>query len=49
MNVAVLQVLVLRHYGLVVGGQTVEEAFYLARNLMTALETQVTQRVMDSN
>ena len=39
--VLALQVLVLRNYGVLVGGQTIEEAFYLARNLMTALDVQV--------
>ena len=37
----VLQVLVLRNHGVLVGGQSIEEAFYLARNLLTALDVQV--------
>ena len=42
-----LQVLVLRNYGVLVGGQTIEEAFYLARNLMTALDVQVSHNHND--
>ena len=45
--VLALQVLVLRNYGVLVGGQTIEEAFYLARNLMTALDVQVSHNHND--
>ena len=31
----------LRNYGLLVGGETVEEAFWLSRNVMTGINTQV--------
>ena len=31
----------LKHFGIVVGGETIEEAFFLAENMMTACETQV--------
>jgi len=34
-------VLVLRNFGLIVGGETVEEAFWLSRNVMTGITTQV--------
>jgi len=34
-------VLVLRNFGLLVGGETVEEAFWLSRNVMTGVDTQV--------
>ena len=34
--------LVLRNFGLLVGGETIEEAFWLARNVMTGVDTQVT-------
>jgi len=36
-----LQVLVLRNFGLLVGGETIEEAFWMARNVMTGIDTQV--------
>jgi len=32
---------VLRNFGLLVGGETIEEAFWLARNVMTGIDTQV--------
>lgn len=35
------KVLVLRNYGLLVGGETVEEAFWLSRNVMTGVNTQL--------
>jgi len=34
-------VLVLRNFGLIVGGETIEEAFWLARNVMTGIDKQV--------
>jgi len=34
-------VLVLRNFGLLVGGETIEEAFWMARNVMTGVDTQV--------
>ena len=35
------QVLFLRNFGVIVGGETVEETFHIANNLMIAIETQV--------
>lgn len=35
------KVLVLRNFGLIVGGETVEEAFWLARNVMAAIDKQL--------
>lgn len=35
------KVLVLRNFGLLVGGETIEEAFWLARNVMTGVSTQL--------
>jgi adducin len=35
------KVLVLRNFGLIVGGETVEEAFWLARNVMTGIDIQL--------
>ena len=32
----------LRNFGLLVGGETIEEAFWMARNVMTGIDTQVT-------
>jgi len=34
-------VLVLRNFGVLVGGETIEEAFWMARNVMTGIDTQV--------
>lgn len=36
-----VQVLVLRNFGIIVGGETVEETFFLVRQLMTGVETMV--------
>jgi len=36
---------VLRNFGLLVGGETIEEAFWMARNVMTGVDTQVTGSV----
>lgn len=36
-----LQVLFLRNFGVIVGGETIEETFHIANNLMIAVETQV--------
>jgi hypothetical protein len=38
-----VQVLVLRNFGIIVGGETIEEAFWLARNVMTGIDKQVGQ------
>lgn len=32
----------LRNFGLLIGGETIEEAFWMARNVMTGIDTQVT-------
>lgn len=40
--------LFVRNFGVLVGGETVEEAFHLVNNLMTAVETQVIDRKMSS-
>jgi len=36
-------VLVLRNYGILVGGETIEEAFWLSHNVMTGVATQVVE------
>jgi len=41
-----VQVLVLRNFGLLVGGETIEEAFWMARNVMTGVNTQVTKSLL---
>ena len=33
--------MILRSFGIVVGGSSIDEAFILAQNVMTAVETQV--------
>lgn len=35
------KILVLRNFGLIVGGETIEEAFWLARNVMTGVDFQL--------
>jgi len=35
------KVFILRNFGIIVGGETIEEAFYLVRNVMTGVETQL--------
>ena len=36
----------LRNFGLLVGGETIEEAFWMARNVMTGVDTQVAVSLM---
>jgi len=36
-----LQILILKHLGVLVGGESIEEAFHLARSVMNAIDTQV--------